>query len=59
MQQTDDKTAEQCPDCQSKKKRSKYYWLFFWLGVVRVFNGLFDIIDKFWPKIAEFFSGLF
>ncbi|MBF6648033.1 hypothetical protein [Methylobacter sp. BlB1] len=57
MRQNRVKAAEQCSICDGKFKKKPKFDFWFLFGVVRFFVNLFSLIDKYWPKIEDFFNG--
>lgn len=56
MKQNKETTAVQCPICNEKVKYKPKFGFWFWFSVVRFFVNLFALIDKYAPKILNWFD---
>lgn len=57
MQKSEDKTAEQCPNCAVKKKKWTVGKIFaVCMFTVKLLTKLFDVVNKYWPKILSLFG---
>lgn len=54
--QSKSKTAEQYLICSASRKNKPKQGFMFWFSVVKFLVNIFAIIDKYWPKLLNFFN---
>ncbi len=56
MKQNKETTAVRCPICCEKVKYKAKSGFWFWFGIVRFLVNLVVLIDKYFPKIWDWFD---